>query len=152
MRTIVSAATALLFAFPLAVNAQGWGGYGQPYPYARPYQAPYGYGYGSAYSNPYAPAYGNPYAGAYTPANLNGIWYRNGQPNDPTRVIQYGPTRALFINEHGTQAWGSIEGDRVWIPSWTWGEGWNTHQGLVGTVTPDRIIWPDGSFWSRNAM
>jgi hypothetical protein len=73
----------------------------------------------------------------------------NGQLDQPTRIIQYGPDRALFINEHGSQAWGSVQGTRVWIPSWTWGEGWNTHQGLSGTVMGNRIVWPDGSFWSR---
>ena len=129
--------------------------YGNAYarPYGNVYTAPYGNAYaaqyGSAYSSPYGTPYAAPYGGVPAAANLNGIWYMNGEQDKPTRIVQYGPTRALFINEHGTQAWGSVQGNRVWIPDWTWGEGWATHQGLWGTYTGDRLVWPDGSFWSR---
>jgi len=161
MRAILSTAvTALLFALPITANAQGWPG-GSPAPlpapspyggsYQTPYTAPYGgysYGgsaYGGSYGMPYAAPYGFPAAGV----NLSGIWYMNGEQDKPTRIIQYGPGRALFINEHGSQAWGSVRGNRVWIPDWTWGEGWNTHQGLWGTLMGNRLVWPDGSFWVR---
>jgi len=79
--------------------------------------------------------------------NLNGVWYNNGNPSVPCRIVQREPDgRALFINENGSQAWGTIRGDRVWIPEWNNGPG---REGLRGRYRGDRIIWPDGNFWSR---
>jgi hypothetical protein len=51
--------------------------------------------------------------------------------------------RALFINENGSQAWGTVQGDRVFIPDW------NDGRGQRGWVRGDRIVWPDGNFWER---
>jgi hypothetical protein len=78
--------------------------------------------------------------------NLDGIWYLSGDPRKPAQIIQRRlDGRALFINEQGSEALGTIEGDMVFIPEWT--DGFN--RGLVGTVRGDRITWPDGNFWSR---
>ncbi len=79
--------------------------------------------------------------------NLAGRWFMNGDPNQPTQIVQPRPDGpALFINEHGSQAPGQIQGDRVWIPSWSDGR----RVGLVGFLRGDRIVWPNGTFWSRN--
>lgn len=81
------------------------------------------------------------------PGSLAGLWFGDGNPSIPTQIIQPRPDgNALFINQHGSQAWGTIEGDRVWIPEWTDGRG---SQGLLGVIRGDRIIWPNGSFWLR---
>jgi hypothetical protein len=77
--------------------------------------------------------------------NINGTWYLKGDPNAPCYVEQRRDGRALFTNENGSQAWGTIEGNRVWIPDWS--DGYS--QGLSGRIRGDRIIWPGGSFWSR---
>jgi hypothetical protein len=77
-------------------------------------------------------------------ANLDGTWFFNGDPNQPAHIYQRWPDdRALFVNEKGSEAWGYIRGNQVWIPDW------NNGQGQSGTVVGDRIDWPGGSFWSR---
>jgi hypothetical protein len=78
--------------------------------------------------------------------NLNGTWYLNGNEDLPCNIVQRPDGRALFINEHGSRARAEMHSDRVWIPDWSPGDG---SQGLEGRVRGDRIIWPDGSFWSR---
>jgi hypothetical protein len=78
-------------------------------------------------------------------ANINGTWYLKGNPDAPCSVRMYPDGRALFTNENGSQTWGTIDGDRVWIPDWS--DGWS--QGLSGRIRGDRILWPGGSFWSR---
>lgn len=86
-----------------------------------------------------------PVSTAYVP-NLNGTWFLSGDPGKPARIVQWRfDGRALFVNEKGSQAWGTIQGDTVWIPDWS--DGYR--QGLLGTLRRDRIIWPDGNFWSR---
>ncbi len=78
--------------------------------------------------------------------DLDGTWYMNGDPNKPCEIIQQGSgRRAEFINEHDSSAWGTIRGDRVWIPDWS--DGYS--QGLEGRIRGNRIVWPDGNFWSR---
>jgi len=79
-------------------------------------------------------------------AEFSGRWYLNGDLNKRCEIIQ-SPSgrRAEFINENGSSAWGTIRGDRVWIPDWTDG----VNDGLEGRVRGDRIIWPNGSYWSR---
>lgn len=136
MKSLLTAAlTSAVLALPTTASAQFWQNNVAPpraqvYPYANPY------------SN--APSYVAPNA----PVRLNGRWYMNGEPDKRTAILQYGPNRALFINEHGSQAWGTIAGNRVWIPTWSSSVG----PGLVGTVWGGRIVWPDGSFWSRMPM
>jgi hypothetical protein len=79
--------------------------------------------------------------------DLAGIWYMNGHEDAPCEIVQRRPDgRALFINERGSEAWGTVRGDRVFIPDWTDGEG---SQGLRGRIRGDRIIWPNGSYWCR---
>jgi hypothetical protein len=78
---------------------------------------------------------------------IGGAWYMNGQQNAPCGIIQESPDgNAEFINENGSHAWGTVRGDRVWIPDWM--DGFN-RRGLRGVIRGDRIIWPDGNFWSR---
>jgi hypothetical protein len=78
--------------------------------------------------------------------NLAGVWYMHGDPNLPTEIVQPMPDgRALFVNEKGDRAWGEIHGDRVWIPRWSDGRS----RGLVGVLRGDRIVWPNGTYWSR---
>ncbi len=78
--------------------------------------------------------------------NLNGYWYLKGDPNARCEIRQeWGGRDAQFINEHGSAAWGTIRDNEVWIPDWSDG----VHQGLLGTVVGDRILWPGGSYWSR---
>ena len=82
-------------------------------------------------------------------ANLNGNWYFNGDPGKPARIVQWRlDGRAIFINENGTQTWGSVGPNSVWIPEWT-DRG---RPGLVGVIRGDRLIWPDGNFWSRTPL
>lgn len=82
-------------------------------------------------------------------ANLNGNWYFNGDPGKPARIVQWRlDGRAIFINENGTKAGGTVGPDSVWIPEWT-DRG---RPGLVGVLRGDRLIWPDGNFWSRTPM
>ena len=76
---------------------------------------------------------------------VGGVWYMDSDPYKPAEIRQHGP-RALFINEHGSPAWGTVQGNTVFIPEWTDGMG---NEGLVGRIRGDRIIWPNGSFWSR---
>jgi hypothetical protein len=79
--------------------------------------------------------------------NISGRWYGDGDPNVPCEVIQWRlDGNAEFINQYGSRAWGRIRGDHVWIPDWTDGSG---SQGLQGRIRGDRIIWPNGSYWSR---
>jgi hypothetical protein len=79
--------------------------------------------------------------------NLSGTWYLNGDGDSPCRIIQRrGSDRAQFINENGDRAGGTVRGDRVWIPDWDDGMGGN---GLRGRVRGDRIVWPNGTYWSR---
>jgi len=80
--------------------------------------------------------------------NLDGVWFLTGNPLAQCQVQQRWPsTQVLFINEHGSRAPATIIGNRVWIP--TWGEG---GRGLMGRIEGDRIIWPDGNFWSRTPI
>jgi hypothetical protein len=75
--------------------------------------------------------------------NLSGTWYMNGDSNAPCEIRQQqGNSRALFVNEHGSGAWGQVRGDRVWIPDW------NDGRGQSGQVRGNRIVWPDGNYWS----
>jgi hypothetical protein len=77
---------------------------------------------------------------------IGGVWFMWGDEDKPCRIYQErGSNRALFINEHGSRAWGSIHGDHLWIPAW--GPGGRGQEGLI---RGDQIIWlPDGSYWSR---
>jgi hypothetical protein len=78
--------------------------------------------------------------------DLDGVWYMNGNRNAPCQINQDWPSRrAEFVNEHGSSARGRISGDRVWIPDWTDG----TSDGLEGRIRGNRIVWPDGNYWSR---
>jgi len=79
--------------------------------------------------------------------DLSGTWFMNGDPNQPCQVRQRWPERrALFINERGESAWGTIDGDRIWVPDWI---GKDNRRGLEGTVRRDQIDWGNGSSWSR---
>jgi hypothetical protein len=79
--------------------------------------------------------------------DLSGTWYMNGDPNQPCEVRQRWPERrALFINERGESAWGTIDGDRIWVPDWI---GYNNRRGLEGSFRGDRIVWYNGSSWTR---
>jgi hypothetical protein len=76
---------------------------------------------------------------------ISGRWYLGGDHNKPCSIRQRrGSDRASFINEHGSQARGSIRGKRVFIPDW----GENC-EGQDGTIRGDRIVWADGNYWSR---
>jgi hypothetical protein len=78
--------------------------------------------------------------------DLSGTWFLNGNRNKPCTIVQYLPgRRAELTNENGDTAWGTVHGDRVWIPEWSDG----TSNGLEGRVRGDRIVWPNGSYWSR---
>ena len=78
--------------------------------------------------------------------NINGVWYMNGDPYLPCEIVQrQRDGRVLFTNEHGSAAWGTVTGNRVWIPDWSDGK----RRGLAGRIRGDRIIWPNGTFWAR---
>ena len=79
------------------------------------------------------------------PPNISGTWYMNGDPNLPCQIEQRDAFRVLLTNENGSAAWGSVRGNEVWIPEWTDG----TRQGLLGRIRGNRIVWPNGTFWSR---
>ena len=79
--------------------------------------------------------------------DLSGTWYMNGDQNKPCEVRQRrGDRRAEFINERGESAWGTIDGDRIWVPDWV---GKDNRRGMEGTVRRDQIDWRNGSSWSR---
>src|SRR5947209_20569285 len=79
--------------------------------------------------------------------NIAGEWYMNGNPNAPCQIMQWRPDgRAMFVNENGSRAWGTIRGNSVFIPDWDDGMG---SGGLRGRIRGNRIVWPNGSFWSR---
>ena len=78
--------------------------------------------------------------------NISGLWYMNGDPNQPCEIRQRGDGReAMFINENGSSAPGLVRADHVWIPDWTDGRS----QGLLGRIRGNRIVWPNGTYWSR---
>jgi hypothetical protein len=78
--------------------------------------------------------------------DLNGTWYMNGDEDSPCEIIQPRPDgRAVFINENGSRARGFVRRDHVWIPKWTDGR----RRGLRGRIRGDRIVWPNGTYWSR---
>jgi hypothetical protein len=77
--------------------------------------------------------------------DISGSWYLNNNRDSPCKIIQRRPDgRAVFINEKGSRADGTIRGDRVLVPDWGDEDG-----PLVGRLRADRIVWPDGSFWAR---
>lgn len=76
---------------------------------------------------------------------IHGRWFMNGDPTKPCEIRQDG-NRALFINEFGSRARGTVRGSYVLIPDWSDGQG---SDGLIGRVRGNRIVWPNGSFWSR---
>jgi hypothetical protein len=86
------------------------------------------------------PDYGPPPAGP----NLDGLWYNRANDGE-CQIIQRSPDRATFVNENGSRARGTIEGNRVYIPDWQDAYG----RPLVGQIRGNRIIWPDGNYWSR---
>jgi len=95
------------------------------------------------YYQPYPPP--GPWGGGVP--SLDGVWYLSGDPNKVCEIHQRpGDPRALFINENGSQADGSIRGNRIWIPEW------NNGRGQAGVVQGDRIVFPDGNFWSREPL
>ena len=117
MRTLAAfLVTLCLVPAPVAAQYHGW-------PFA-PWMA--------------APRIASPY--------LMGTWYLNGDPTKPAQISQQRPNgRTLFTNENGTSAWGTVQGDHIWIPSWSDGR----RLGLEGILQNDRIVWPNGTFWSR---
>ena len=91
------------------------------------------------------PGFGDP-RGDRIP-DLNGTWYMNGNEDLPCSIRERPDGRALFTNEKGSTARGEARGYRVYIPDWSPGDD---IQGLEGRVRGDQIIWPNGSFWSRD--
>lgn len=76
--------------------------------------------------------------------DISGTWYMHGDPNLRCEISQ--PRldgNALFTNEHGSSAWGTVRGDRVFIPEW------NEGRGERGVIRGNRIVWPNGSYWAR---
>jgi hypothetical protein len=77
--------------------------------------------------------------------DLSGTWFLNCNRDKPCKIIQRKRDgRALFVNEKGSRARGTIRGNRVFIPDWG-----DDGQGQEGQVRGERIKWPGGSFWSR---
>ena len=76
--------------------------------------------------------------------DLDGRWYMNGDPDKPT-LIEQRSDEAVFTNEKGERARGTIERDRVWIPEWSDGR----RRGSAH-VLPPRWGHPDGcTRWRR---
>lgn len=76
--------------------------------------------------------------------DLSGTWFNGGNSNQPCEIIQRRPDgRAQFVNEKGSMAWAQINRDHVFIPDW------NEGRGQRGVLRGDRIVWPNGSYWSR---
>jgi hypothetical protein len=76
--------------------------------------------------------------------DISGTWYLNGNRDAPCKIVLGRNGSALFVNEQGTRARAVIRGDRVIVREW--GED---GQDLEGRIRGDRIVWPDGSYWSR---
>jgi hypothetical protein len=93
----------------------------------------------------FPPQFPQPFPPVVEPSYVQGLWFMNGDPNKPCEIRQR-DNRALFINEHGSRAWGTIRGQYVLIPDWSDGHG---SDGVIGRVRGNRIIWPYGSFWAR---
>jgi hypothetical protein len=83
---------------------------------------------------------------AYRVPDIGGQWFMWGDEDKPCFIRQRAGSRhALFINEHGSRAWGTIRGNRVFIPDWG-----DNGMGQRGIIRGDRITWlPDRSYWSR---
>jgi hypothetical protein len=102
----------------------------QPYPY---YRGP----------QPYYPG-PQPYQRGWAPrgaADVQGVWYLDGDPNLPC-YVEVGPDgyRAFFTNENGDRSAGRIlGGGRIVADKWR----------LPGQVQGDVIEWANGSHWSR---
>jgi hypothetical protein len=79
--------------------------------------------------------------------DLNGTWYMNGNGDLPCSIRERPDGRALFTNEKGSEARGEVRGYRVYIPDWSPGDD---IQGLEGRIRGDQIVWPNGSYWSRD--
>jgi hypothetical protein len=115
----------------------------------RQYMPPGGYGVPNGNYRPgpyYQPGlYQAPSVQSFIP-NISGTWFMNGNPYAPCQIIQVRMEgSADFVNEHGSRTCGTVNGDHVWIPEWSDG----TSRGLSGWIRGDRIIWPNGTFWSR---
>jgi hypothetical protein len=78
--------------------------------------------------------------------DISGLWYNRANGGEAQIIQRRLDGRALFINEKGDRAWGTVEGDRVWIPDWQDGYG---RYGLRGQIRGNRIVWPDGNYWYR---
>ncbi len=83
------------------------------------------------------PGYGAP--------NLSGTWFLSGDPYLPCTVRMGPDGRALFINEKGERARGWVRGDQIQVPDW----GDPYRGGLNGRFRGNRILWSNGTFWSR---
>jgi len=77
--------------------------------------------------------------------NLGGTWFMHGDPNLPCEVHPQPDGTVIVVNEKGEEAWGTLEGPRLFVPEWKSGG----RRGLMGRITRDRIVWPDGNYWSR---
>ncbi|HEX4608201.1 MAG TPA: hypothetical protein VH092_08340 [Urbifossiella sp.] len=78
------------------------------------------------------------------PSPLDGTWYFRGNPAQPCQVKTiWTPTGPLLVlvNEKGTPAAGVLGrfAARVSVPEW----------GVVGSVRPNALVWPNGDYWSR---
>ena len=129
MKKLIALALPLI-AFAAPVQAQYWH---RPW-YPRDYRPP-------ARVSPW-----NRPAPAYEVPDMSGTWFTNGDPNKPDEVLMRPDGSVVFVNEYGDQALGTIQGDRIWVPTW---ETYNHQLGLEGRFRGDRIEWFNGSFWTR---
>src|SRR5262245_50970418 len=67
---------------------------------------------------------------------IAGRWFMKGDEFQPCEIRQRG-SRALFINEHGDAARGTVGRDHVFLPDWSDGRG---SDGLFGRIRGDRIV------------
>lgn len=141
--TIMLIALVSSVALAAQADAQRWGrGWGRGW-YGPPYRN-YEYDRPGYYWDGYAGPRPRPFSNAVP--YIGGTWYMAGDRYLPCQIVQKGVDgRALFINERGDSAWGTVQGDTVLVPDWSDGRS----PGLSGRIQGNQIIWGNGSFWIR---
>ena len=85
------------------------------------------------------PRYSDRYGPPPAASSLDGTWYNRANGGE-CQIIQREPDRAMLINENGSRARATVDGDRLYVPAWG---------NAVARIRGDRIIWPDGNYWYR---
>ena len=83
----------------------------------------------------------SPYQPGPSAKDLGGTWFMSGDENQPCQILpsRTAANRALFVNEQGDKAEGTIRGNRITVPKWN----------LGARIDGDAIRWDNRSVWTR---